>query len=106
LSNLDACLRTTMRRELSSLQKKLGITTIYVTHDQTEALSMGDRIALEIKRALKEKQKAWQNFNEFANSYQANYIYWVNSAKREDTRKRRIDEVVARASQNKKPGIE
>jgi len=59
----------------------------------------------DLKRALKEKQKAWQNFNEFANSYQANYIYWVNSAKREETRKRRIEEVVARAIQNKKPGV-
>lgn len=46
LSNLDAKLRDSMRVELRDLIKSLGITTIYVTHDQTEALSMSDRIAL------------------------------------------------------------
>ncbi|MFQ6118854.1 MAG: ABC transporter ATP-binding protein [Methanosarcinales archaeon] len=46
LSNLDAELRVKMRAELKKLQKKLGITTIYVTHDQVEAMTMGDRIAI------------------------------------------------------------
>lgn len=46
LSNLDALLRLEMRAELKSLLNKLGTTTIYVTHDQIEALSMGDRIAV------------------------------------------------------------
>ncbi|WP_227379491.1 ABC transporter ATP-binding protein [Haladaptatus halobius] len=46
LSNLDAKLRTAMRTELQELQLRLGITTIYVTHDQTEAMTMGDRIAV------------------------------------------------------------
>ncbi|BHH86126.1 ABC transporter ATP-binding protein [Desulforhopalus sp. 52FAK] len=46
LSNLDARLRDTMRAELISLQKKLGITTIFVTHDQTEALTMSDKLAV------------------------------------------------------------
>lgn len=46
LSNLDARLRDHMRLELRALQRRLGITTIYVTHDQTEALSMSDRIAV------------------------------------------------------------
>ncbi|WFO74647.1 ABC transporter ATP-binding protein [Desulfurococcaceae archaeon MEX13E-LK6-19] len=46
LSNLDALLRLAMRAEIKRLQKKLGITTIYVTHDQAEALSMADRIAV------------------------------------------------------------
>jgi iron(III) transport system ATP-binding protein len=46
LSNLDAALRETMRAELRKLQRHLNITTIYVTHDQTEALSMSDRIAV------------------------------------------------------------
>lgn len=46
LSNLDAKLRDSMRAELRSLQRKLGTTTIYVTHDQDEALTMSDRIAL------------------------------------------------------------
>ena len=46
LSNLDAELRVQMRSEIVSLQKKLGITTIYVTHDQSEAMTMGDRVAI------------------------------------------------------------
>jgi iron(III) transport system ATP-binding protein len=46
LSNLDAALRETMRAELRKLQRRLNITTVYVTHDQAEALSMSDRIAV------------------------------------------------------------
>ncbi|MEW6720249.1 MAG: ABC transporter ATP-binding protein [Thermodesulfobacteriota bacterium] len=46
LSNLDAALRTATRIELRRLQRSLGITTLYVTHDQTEAMTLGDRIAL------------------------------------------------------------
>ena len=46
LSNLDAKLRVRMRAELKKLQKQLGVTTIYVTHDQVEAMTMGDRIAV------------------------------------------------------------
>ena len=46
LSNLDAMLRITMRKELKSLQRRLNITTIYVTHDQTEAMSLGDIVAI------------------------------------------------------------
>lgn len=46
LSNLDAKLRTAMRSEISKLHKKLGTTFIYVTHDQTEAMTMGDRIVV------------------------------------------------------------
>jgi multiple sugar transport system ATP-binding protein len=46
LSNLDARLRVQMRGEIAALQKRLGITTIYVTHDQTEAMVLGDRVAI------------------------------------------------------------
>src|SRR6188474_3187524 len=46
LSNLDAKLRGQMRTEISRMQKRLGITTVYVTHDQTEAMTLGDRIAV------------------------------------------------------------
>ena len=46
LSNLDAQLRTHMRTELKSLQKELGVTTVYVTHDQVEAMTMSDRMAV------------------------------------------------------------
>jgi len=46
LSNLDAKLRVQMRTEVSRLQKRLGTTTVYVTHDQTEAMTLGDRVAV------------------------------------------------------------
>jgi multiple sugar transport system ATP-binding protein len=46
LSNLDAKLRVQMRREIVALQRELGVTTVYVTHDQTEAMTMGSRIAV------------------------------------------------------------
>ncbi len=51
LSNLDAKLRGQMRSEIARLQKQLGITTVYVTHDQTEAMTLGDRVAV-LKRGL------------------------------------------------------
>jgi multiple sugar transport system ATP-binding protein len=51
LSNLDAKLRGQMRTEISRLQKRLGITTVYVTHDQTEAMTLGDRVAV-LKRGF------------------------------------------------------
>ncbi len=46
LSNLDAKLRVQMRAEIASLQRSLGVTTVYVTHDQVEAMTMGDRVAV------------------------------------------------------------
>src|ERR1041384_1827770 len=46
LSNLDATLRVQMRTEVSRIQKNLGTTTVYVTHDQTEAMTLGDRVAV------------------------------------------------------------
>ncbi len=51
LSNLDAKLRGQMRTEIARLQKRLGITTVYVTHDQTEAMTLGDRVAV-LRRGL------------------------------------------------------
>jgi multiple sugar transport system ATP-binding protein len=54
LSNLDAKLRVAMRAEIASLQQKLGVTTIYVTHDQVEAMTMGDRVAVMRKGELQQ----------------------------------------------------
>jgi multiple sugar transport system ATP-binding protein len=54
LSNLDAKLRVHMRAEISSLQSELGVTTIYVTHDQVEAMTMGDRVAVMRKGELQQ----------------------------------------------------
>src|SRR5205823_2771443 len=46
LSNLDAKLRTSTRAQIAALQRRLGVTTVYVTHDQVEAMTMGDRVAV------------------------------------------------------------
>jgi multiple sugar transport system ATP-binding protein len=54
LSNLDAKLRVHMRAEISSLQDELGVTTVYVTHDQVEAMTMGDRVAVMRKGELQQ----------------------------------------------------
>src|SRR5919106_4463741 len=54
LSNLDAKLRGQMRIEISRLQRRLGITTVYVTHDQTEAMTLGDRVAVLRKGVLQQ----------------------------------------------------
>ena len=54
LSNLDAKLRVQMRAEIARLQHDLGVTTIYVTHDQVEAMTMGDRVAVMRKGELQQ----------------------------------------------------
>jgi multiple sugar transport system ATP-binding protein len=54
LSNLDAKLRGQMRTEIARLQRRLGITTVYVTHDQTEAMTLGDRVAVLRKGVLQQ----------------------------------------------------
>ena len=54
LSNLDAKLRVQMRAEIASMQRDLGVTTIYVTHDQVEAMTMGDRVAVMRKGELQQ----------------------------------------------------
>ncbi|MFC2003938.1 YdeI family protein [Chloroflexota bacterium] len=64
-----------------------------------------DNIPEDLDKALLQNKDAWNNFHNFANSYWNMYIGWVNNAKTEETRKRRIAEVVKRSSLNKKPGI-
>ena len=58
LSNLDAKLRVQMRAEIAQLQRDLGVTTIYVTHDQVEAMTMGDRVAVMRKGELQQVDDA------------------------------------------------
>ncbi|MFC2017159.1 YdeI family protein [Chloroflexota bacterium] len=60
----------------------------------------------DLKKALMENSTAWNNFEGFANSYQNMYIGWVSGAKTDETRKKRIMEVVKRSALNKKAGIE
>ena len=65
-----------------------------------------DRLPSDLKNSLMQNKTAWINFQKFANSYRNMYIGWVKGAKTQETRKRRINEVVKRAAKNKKPGIE
>ncbi len=74
LSNLDAKLRTTMRTELQNLQQDLNITTIYVTHDQTEAMTMGDRIAILNDGKLQQLGTPLECYYEPTNRFVAGFI--------------------------------
>jgi uncharacterized protein YdeI (YjbR/CyaY-like superfamily) len=65
-----------------------------------------DRLPSDLKKALLTNKEAWNNFNNFANSYRNTYIGWVKSAKHDYTRKKRVDIVVKRSIENKKPGID
>ena len=74
LSNLDAKLRVQMRMEISRLQRKLGVTTIYVTHDQTEAMTMADRIAVMKDGVLQQFDTPMGMYNHPANLFVAGFI--------------------------------
>jgi len=74
LSNLDAKLRIYMRAELKRLQKDLGITTIYVTHDQIEAMTMADRVALLNKGILQQVAPPDDLYGHPSNSFVAGFI--------------------------------
>ncbi|QEN03451.1 ABC transporter ATP-binding protein [Thiospirochaeta perfilievii] len=78
LSNLDARLRDKMRTELKEIQRKLGITTIFVTHDQTEALTMSDRIAVFDKGQCVQVGSPHEIYAEPVNSLVANFIGEMN----------------------------
>ena len=74
LSNLDAKLRIQMRAEITALQRQLGITTIYVTHDQVEALTMGDRIAVMRDGQLQQVADPMTLYDAPANLFVAAFI--------------------------------
>jgi len=74
LSNLDAKLRVRMRAELKKLQRQLGVTTIYVTHDQVEAMTMGDRIAVMNAGVLQQVGSPDEVYNKPANMFVAGFI--------------------------------
>ncbi len=74
LSNLDAKLRVSMRAELARLQRDLKVTTIYVTHDQTEAMTMGDRIAIIRKGELQQIGAPTELFDRPCNLFVAEFI--------------------------------
>ncbi|MEG1849934.1 MAG: ATP-binding cassette domain-containing protein, partial [Oscillospiraceae bacterium] len=74
LSNLDAKLRTEMRAEISQLHKRLGITFVYVTHDQTEAMTMADRIAVMKDGVLQQLDTPQNLYNRPQNMFVAGFI--------------------------------
>jgi len=74
LSNLDAKLRVQMRAEIVSLQRQLGVTTIYVTHDQTEALTMGDRVAVLKGGVLQQVDTPKTLYSRPVNAFVAGFI--------------------------------
>ena len=74
LSNLDAKLRGQMRTEISRLQKKLGITTVYVTHDQTEAMTLGDRVAVLKRGVLQQLATPRELYENPCNLFVAGFI--------------------------------
>jgi sn-glycerol 3-phosphate transport system ATP-binding protein len=74
LSNLDAQLRAEMRGEIRALQRKLGITMVYVTHDQVEAMSMADRVILMNKGAIEQDGAPVELYERPANTFVARFI--------------------------------
>ncbi|MFC6080626.1 ABC transporter ATP-binding protein [Sphaerisporangium aureirubrum] len=74
LSNLDASMRTELRMEISSLVRALGVTTIYVTHDQVEALTLADRIAILNRGVLQDVGTPAQIYNDPATAFVASFL--------------------------------
>ncbi len=74
LSNLDAKLRTQMRTEIQQLQQDMDVTTIYVTHDQTEAMTMGDRIAILNNGRLQQIGTPLECYHQPSNRFVAGFI--------------------------------
>jgi len=78
LSNLDAKLRVTMRTEIRRIQQQLGITAIYVTHDQSEAMSISDEIILMNKGKIAQKGTPQEIYNKPNSEFVADFIGEVN----------------------------
>src|SRR5690349_15915238 len=74
LSNLDAKLRGQMRTEISRLQRRLGITTVYVTHDQTEAMTLGDRVCVLRKGLIQQVASPRELYEQPVNLFVAGFI--------------------------------
>ena len=74
LSNLDAQLRVQTRTQIAALQRRLGVTTVYVTHDQVEAMTMGDRVAVLDKGVLQQSASPKDLFTDPVNRFVAGFI--------------------------------
>jgi ABC-type Fe3+/spermidine/putrescine transport system ATPase subunit len=78
LSNLDAKLRIEMRGEIRDIQRALGITTVYVTHDQEEALVISDRIAVMASGVVQQVGKPWEIYKDPRNTFVAAFVGNMN----------------------------
>ena len=74
LSNLDAKLRVQTRAQIAALQQRLGVTTVYVTHDQVEAMTMGDRVAVLLDGILQQVDGPRALYDRPANAFVAGFI--------------------------------
>ena len=74
LSNLDAKLRVDLRRDIRALQQSLGITTVYVTHDQEEALSISDQVCVMHNGIVQQVGRPWDIYNRPANRFVAEFV--------------------------------
>jgi len=98
LSNLDAKLRVGLRGELKKLQQDLGITTLYVTHDQEEALTLSDRVAIFNKGQIEQVGTPFEIYNKSASRFVCDFIGDINVLKRDIIREinaqspRKLDE--------------
>jgi len=101
LSNLDAKLRVEMRAEILRLQRDLSVTTIYVTHDQTEAMTMGDRVAVMRKGVLQQADAPQRLYERPANLFVAEFIGSPAMNLVDATLERDADSLVARFGPNR-----
>ena len=79
LSNLDARLRVTMRGEIRRIQRELGITTLYVTHDQEEALAVSDRVAVMERGRVEQVGTPWEVYAEPRTAFVAQFVGLSNA---------------------------
>jgi len=96
LSNLDAKLRVQMRAEIARIQRQLSVTTVYVTHDQVEAMTMGDRVAVLRRGLLQQFEPPQRLYEQPANLFVASFIGSPAMNILEATLERNGDDVVCR----------
>ncbi|MBQ6293707.1 MAG: ABC transporter ATP-binding protein [Lachnospiraceae bacterium] len=97
LSNLDAKLRVQLRNELKNMQRDFGITSIYVTHDQEEALTLSDHIAVFNKGYIEQIGTPYEVYNNSATEFVCNFIGDIN---------RLSDELIARLNREQNAGLD
>jgi iron(III) transport system ATP-binding protein len=94
LSNLDAKLRVQLRNELKNLQKKFGITTIYVTHDQEEALTLSDRIAVFNNGIVEQVDTPKEVYNQSKTEFVCNFIGDINKIDQQIIKNSRLKDFI------------